>query len=76
MRCVGLLKHLSQVVAILGADVLRFGAVWIRSRTVLAAANLFLRKQQLALYRERGVQPRRATDATGLAMVLLARIFP
>ena len=36
--------------------------------------NLFLRKQ-LALYQERQVQPRRATDATRLIMVLAARLF-
>jgi len=36
--------------------------------------NLFLRKQ-LALYQERQVQPRRATDATRLTMVLAARLF-
>jgi len=41
----------------------------------LAAENLFLRKQ-LALYREREVKPRRATDATRLVLVLLARVFP
>ena len=41
----------------------------------MTAENLFLRKQ-LALYREREVQPRRATDATRLVLVLLARVFP
>jgi putative transposase len=61
--------------AILGADALRFATTWVRSRTVLAAENLFLRKQ-LALYREREVKPRRATDATRLGLVLLSRIFP
>jgi putative transposase len=61
--------------ATLGADALRFGTAWVRSRTVLAAENLFLRKQ-LALYREREVTPRRATDATRLVLVLLARVFP
>ncbi len=68
------LKHLCQVGATLVADALRFGAAWARSRTTLAAENLFLRKQ-LALYREREVTPRRATDATRLALVLLARVF-
>jgi len=69
------LRHLCHVGATLGADALRFGTTWIRSRTVLAAENLFLRKQ-LALYRERKVTPRRATDATRLVLVVLARIFP
>jgi len=35
---------------------------------------MFLRKQ-LALYLEREVQPRRATDATRLSLVLLSRLF-
>jgi transposase InsO family protein len=38
------------------------------------AENLFLRKQ-LALYQERQVKPRRATDATRLALVWLGRWF-
>jgi hypothetical protein len=46
----------------------------LRSRTVLAAENLFLRKQ-LALYRERDVKPRRADPATRVALVLLARVI-
>jgi putative transposase len=54
---------------------MRFGVACVRSRTDLAAENLFLRKQ-LALYREREVHPRRATDATRLVLVLLARVFP
>jgi transposase InsO family protein len=40
----------------------------------LVAENLFLRKQ-LALYQERQVKPRRATDATRLALVWLGRWF-
>jgi hypothetical protein len=46
----------------------------LRSRMVLEAENLFLRKQ-LALYQERHVKPQRATDATRLALVWLARGF-
>jgi len=46
----------------------------LRSRTALVAENLFLRKQ-LALYRERQVKPRRASDPVRLALVLLARRF-
>src|SRR5215467_9968580 len=45
-----------------------------RFPTALAAENLFLRKQ-LALYQERHVTPRRATDATRLALVWLGRWF-
>ena len=42
--------------------------------TALAAENLFLRKQ-LALYQERQVTPRRATNMTRFALVWLARWF-
>ena len=46
----------------------------LRTRTTLAAENLFLRKQ-LALYRERQVKPRRADPATRVALGLLARVI-
>jgi putative transposase len=55
-------------------DFLRFLGSLLQSRSALAAENLFLRKQ-LALYQERQVQPRRATDATRLIMVLASRVF-
>jgi transposase InsO family protein len=55
-------------------DVVRFLRLCLRSPASLAAENLFLRKQ-LALYQERHVKPRRATDATRLALVRLARWF-
>jgi putative transposase len=58
----------------LSLDFTRFLASFLQSRSALAAENLFLRKQ-LALYQERQVQPRRATDATRLTMVLAARLF-
>ena len=46
----------------------------LRPASVLAAENLFLRKQ-LALYQERHVKPRRATNATRITLVWLARWF-
>jgi putative transposase len=55
-------------------DFTRFLGGLLQSRSTLAAENLFLRKQ-LALYQERQVRPRRATDATRLAMVLLGTLF-
>jgi putative transposase len=58
----------------LGRDLVRLLGASLRSRTALAAENLFLRKQ-LALYRERQVNPRRASDPMRLALVLLARCF-
>ena len=55
-------------------DVLEFAPFGLRSYARLAAENLFLRKQ-LALYLERQVKPRRATNATRLTLVLLARFI-
>jgi hypothetical protein len=55
-------------------DFIRFLGSLLQSRSALAAENLFLRKQ-LALYQERQVQLRRATDATRLTMVLASRLF-
>src|SRR6516162_8666139 len=56
-------------------DALRFIRLCLRPRCVLAAENLFLRKQ-LALYLERQVQPRRPRAAARLTLVLLSRLFP
>src|SRR5687768_10951470 len=56
------------------ADVLQFARFGLRSHARLAAENLFLRKQ-LALYLERQVKPRRATNATRLTLVVLARFI-
>jgi putative transposase len=46
----------------------------LRSRSALAAENLFLRKQ-LVLYQERQVKPGRATHTTRIALIWLARWF-
>jgi putative transposase len=64
--------HVGWLLAALAIDLVRFLGASLRSRTALAAENLFLRKQ-LALYRERQVRPRRASDPVRLALVLLAR---
>jgi putative transposase len=66
--------HLGRVVLGLAADVLTFLRRTLRSRAALAAENLFLRKQ-LALYGERQVKPRRASDRMRLALVLLTHCF-
>jgi putative transposase len=60
--------------AALASDLVRFVGAGVQPRAALAAENLFLRKQ-LALYRERQVKPRRASDAARLTLVLLARCF-
>lgn len=44
-------------------DLVHFLCLGLRSRTSLAAENLFLRKQ-LAFYQERKVKPRRADNPT------------
>ncbi len=41
---------------------------------VVVAENLFLRRQ-LALYRERGIKPRRVDIATRVSLALLSRLF-
>jgi putative transposase len=55
-------------------DLFCFLCLGLRSRSSLAAENLFLRKQ-LAFYQERKVKPRRADDLTRLTLVLLGRRF-
>ena len=50
----------------------RSSALALTPRARLAAENLFLRKQ-LALYRERGVKPRRPDPETRAILVLLSR---
>jgi putative transposase len=55
-------------------DGVRYLGLCLRSPAALAAENLLLRKQ-LALYQERHVKPRRATHATRVTLVWLARWF-
>jgi hypothetical protein len=54
-------------------DALTFVSLGLRSRSQLAAENLFLRKQ-LALYQERRVKPRRADDATRITLLVASRL--
>src|SRR5262249_37458420 len=55
------------------ADIRRLGFLMLRSRTQLAAENVFLRKQ-LAMNIERQVNPRRADHATRIALVGLSQL--
>lgn len=55
-------------------DSLRFARSLLRSRTALAAENLFLRKQ-LAFYQERTVKPGRLNDFARLSLLLWSRLF-
>ena len=68
------IRQLSSMLLRLITDAWRFLALSLRPAPALAAENIFLRKQ-LALYEERQVKPRRATDATRLAMVWLSHCF-
>jgi putative transposase len=56
------------------ADVLRFAIVALRPTRIVAAENLFLRRQ-LAMYVERGVKPRRPDVATRVSLTLLSKLF-
>jgi putative transposase len=56
------------------ADLLRFLIFSLRSRSSLAAENLFLRKQ-LAFYQERRIKPRRTSQPTRLTLLWLSRWF-
>jgi transposase InsO family protein len=53
---------------------MRFIALLARSRSALAAENLFLRKQ-LAFYQERKIRPRRFDNVTRFMLVLLSHGF-
>jgi hypothetical protein len=55
-------------------DALRWVALLFRSTESVQAENLFLRRQ-LALYIERGAQPRRVDAATRVSLAVLARLF-
>ena len=76
-KLASLLPHLMQPVSMLGVllvDAAHILRLLLRSHAALAAENLFLRKQ-LALYQERHVTSRRATNATRFALVWLAPWF-
>ena len=56
------------------ADLVGLVATSVTPQRYLAAENLFLRRQ-LALYRERGIKPRRVDAATRASLAFLARLF-
>src|SRR5271169_1740532 len=56
------------------ADLLRFLVLGLRSKSSLAAENLFLRKQ-LAIYQERAIRPGRTSQSTRLTLLWLSRWF-
>jgi putative transposase len=76
-RLMHFIRHLGQFICMLLTllvDSVRYLGLCLRLPAALAAENIFLRKQ-LALYQERHVKPRRATYATRVALVWLARWF-
>ena len=68
------MTHYLRTSSMVAFDLVRLASLAIGSHTVLAAENLFLRKQ-LALFQERRVKPRRADDATRWLMATLGRMF-
>jgi hypothetical protein len=71
------IRHLARSAVMLCTlllDAAGFLRCCLRSPAALAAENLFLRKQ-LALYQERHVKPRCATDAIRVALVWLSQWF-
>jgi transposase InsO family protein len=72
-----LFHHVRQLATMLisfSVDAVCYLGLCLRPSPALAAENLFLRKQ-LALYEERQLKPRRATNAMRLAMVWLSYWF-
>jgi hypothetical protein len=68
------LHHLASTLLKLSADAGQLLLLCLRPSPALAAEVLFLRKQ-LALYGNHQVKPRRATNATRLALVWFSRWF-
>lgn len=65
---------LAQIVVRLLADPAGLVALSLRSRRSVEAENLFLRRQ-LALFQERGVEPRRVDAAARVSLALLSRLY-
>src|SRR6516162_6741707 len=68
------LTHSLRTLSSVACDLVRLLVLVSRSRSALAAENLFLRKQ-LVLFQEWKVKPHRANDSTRLIMVILGRLF-
>ena len=73
-RIISFLVELALLVRALFTDGIRVMTLLARSRTALAAENLFLRKQ-LAFYQERKIRPRRFDNVTRFMLVLLSHGF-
>ena len=62
------------IVGRLASDLIRWCGLLLRPRKSLEAEILFLRRQ-LAMYRERGVKPRRIDASTRVTLAFLSRWF-
>jgi putative transposase len=65
---------LINVIVQLLADIAWFVILQFRPMRSVQAENLFLRRQ-LALFKERGIKPRRVDAATRISLAFLARLF-
>ena len=65
---------LIEIAVQLFSDAAWFVILRFRPTQSVQAENLFLRRQ-LALFKERGVQPRRIDAATRISLAILARLF-
>jgi putative transposase len=73
-RTFNVLGELSHLARMLCTDGMHFISLFARSRTALAAENLFLRKQ-LAFYQESKVRPRRFDNVSRCILMLLSYGF-
>ena len=67
------MEGVKTIIALLG-DLATFFWLTLHPQSVLAAENLFLRKQ-LTMFQERKVKPHRPDTAIRIALVLLSRLF-
>ena len=65
---------LINIIGQLLADVIRLVVLRFRPTRSVQAVNFFLRRQ-LALFKERGIKPRRVDAATRISLVVLGRLF-
>ena len=65
---------LINIIVQLLADFARFVILQFRPTRPIQAENLFLRRQ-LALFKERGIKPRRVDTATRISLAVLGRLF-
>jgi hypothetical protein len=65
---------LFQIVLRLLTDLIALTALALRQRRATAAEILILRRQ-IALYKERGIKPRRIDPVTRISLALLSRFF-